>query len=169
MLEALISLFNQRIYPVIPQKGSVGASGDLAPLSHMSAVLIGEGEAFVNGTRVPGAVAMRSAGLEPITLAPKEGLALLNGTQASTAFALEGLFAAEDLYASASVAGALSVEAALGAAPRSTSASTRCAATPARSTPPAFTAACWSIARSSIRTKTAARCRTRIRCAASRK
>ncbi|UGA39967.1 aromatic amino acid lyase [Chromobacterium haemolyticum] len=114
MIEALITLFNQRIYPVIPQKGSVGASGDLAPLSHMSAVLIGEGEAFVNGTRVPGAVAMRSAGLEPITLAPKEGLALLNGTQASTAFALEGLFAAEDLYASASVAGALSVEAALG-------------------------------------------------------
>ncbi|WP_337883124.1 histidine ammonia-lyase [Chromobacterium haemolyticum] len=114
VIEALITLFNQRIYPVIPQKGSVGASGDLAPLSHMSAVLIGEGEAFVNGTRVPGAVAMRSAGLEPITLAPKEGLALLNGTQASTAFALEGLFAAEDLYASASVAGALSVEAALG-------------------------------------------------------
>ncbi|MEO9385498.1 histidine ammonia-lyase [Chromobacterium phragmitis] len=114
VIEALVTLFNRQIYPVIPQKGSVGASGDLAPLSHMSAVLIGEGEAFVDGVRVPGAVAMRSAGLEPITLAPKEGLALLNGTQASSAFALEGLFAAEDLYVSATVAGSLSVEAALG-------------------------------------------------------
>ncbi|MEO2217310.1 histidine ammonia-lyase [Chromobacterium vaccinii] len=114
VIDALVTLFNRQIYPVIPQKGSVGASGDLAPLSHMSAVLIGEGEAFVDGVRVPGAVAMRSAGLEPITLAPKEGLALLNGTQASTAFALEGLFAAEDLYVSATVAGSLSVEAALG-------------------------------------------------------
>ncbi|OHX12269.1 histidine ammonia-lyase [Chromobacterium sphagni] len=114
VIDALITLFNRGIYPVIPQKGSVGASGDLAPLSHMSAVLIGEGEAFVDGVRVPGAVAMRSAGLTPITLAPKEGLALLNGTQASTAFALEGLFAAEDLFAAATVAGSLSVEAALG-------------------------------------------------------
>ncbi|XLM20955.1 histidine ammonia-lyase, partial [Chromobacterium piscinae] len=114
VIDALVTLFNRQIYPVIPQKGSVGASGDLAPLSHMSAVLIGEGEAFVDGKRVPGSEAMRAAGLEPITLAPKEGLALLNGTQASTAFALEGLFAAEDLYVSATVAGSLSVEAALG-------------------------------------------------------
>ncbi|UTH76002.1 histidine ammonia-lyase [Chromobacterium sp. IIBBL 290-4] len=114
VIEALVTLFNRQIYPVIPQKGSVGASGDLAPLSHMSAVLIGEGEAFVDGKRVSGAEAMRAAGLEPITLAPKEGLALLNGTQASSAFALEGLFAAEDLYVSATVAGSLSVEAALG-------------------------------------------------------
>ncbi|MBY0444664.1 MAG: aromatic amino acid lyase, partial [Burkholderiales bacterium] len=93
VIEALITLFNHQIYPVIPQKGSVGASGDLAPLSHMSAVLIGEGEAFVDGKRVTGAVAMQAASLDPIVLAPKEGLALLNGTQASTAFALEGLFA----------------------------------------------------------------------------
>ncbi|MGL6072053.1 histidine ammonia-lyase [Craterilacuibacter sp.] len=114
VIEALISLFNQRIYPLIPQKGSVGASGDLAPLSHMSAVLIGEGEAFVASERVSGAKAMHAAGLTPITLAPKEGLALLNGTQASTAFALEGLFASEDLYIAASVAGGLSVEAAQG-------------------------------------------------------
>ncbi|KJV31830.1 histidine ammonia-lyase [Aquitalea magnusonii] len=114
VIEALVTLFNHGIYPVIPQKGSVGASGDLAPLSHMSAVLIGEGEAFVNGQRVHGREAMQAAGLEPITLAPKEGLALLNGTQASTAFALEGLFAAEDLFASAVVAGSMSVEAAQG-------------------------------------------------------
>lgn len=114
VIEALITLFNKQIYPVIPQKGSVGASGDLAPLAHMSAVLIGEGEAFVDGRRVHGREAMQAAGLAPITLAPKEGLALLNGTQASTAFALEGLFAAEDLFVAASVAGAMSVEAAQG-------------------------------------------------------
>ncbi|RXZ43448.1 histidine ammonia-lyase [Crenobacter cavernae] len=114
LIDALITLFNRSILPVVPEKGSVGASGDLAPLAHMSAVLIGEGEAFVDGKRMHGAEAMAAAGLTPITLAPKEGLALLNGTQASTALALEGLFAAEDLYAAASVAGSLSVEAALG-------------------------------------------------------
>ncbi|MCL6263047.1 histidine ammonia-lyase [Craterilacuibacter sp. RT1T] len=114
VIEALITLFNQQIYPLIPQKGSVGASGDLAPLAHMSAVLIGEGEALLAGERISGAQAMHLAGLSPITLAPKEGLALLNGTQASTALALEGLFAAEDLYIAASVAGSLSVEAAQG-------------------------------------------------------
>ncbi len=114
VLEALIQLVNSEIYPCVPQKGSVGASGDLAPLAHMSNVLIGEGEATYKGERISGAKAMRIAGLAPITLAPKEGLALLNGTQASTAFALEGLFAAENLYASATVAGGLSVDAALG-------------------------------------------------------
>ena len=114
VIDSLITLFNRHILPVVPEKGSVGASGDLAPLAHLCAVLIGEGEAFVDGKRVSGSEAMRAAGLELITLAPKEGLALLNGTQASTALALEGLFAAEDLYAAASVAGGLSVEAALG-------------------------------------------------------
>ena len=93
VIDALIVLFNQRIYPCIPQKGSVGASGDLAPLSHMSAVLIGEGAASVRGEIVTGADALVIAGLSPMVLAPKEGLALLNGTQVSTAFALEALFA----------------------------------------------------------------------------
>ncbi|MGU3841696.1 aromatic amino acid lyase, partial [Vibrio diabolicus] len=103
-----------QVYPCVPKKGSVGASGDLAPLAHMSTVLLGEGQARHNGNIISGQEALKIAGLEPITLAPKEGLALLNGTQASTAFALEGLFIAEDLFASATVCGAMSVEAALG-------------------------------------------------------
>lgn len=114
VIHALIELVNSQVYPCVPQKGSVGASGDLAPLAHMSTVLLGEGQARHNGKIISGIEALKIAGLEPITLAPKEGLALLNGTQASTAFALEGLFAAEDLYASATVCGAMSVEAALG-------------------------------------------------------
>ncbi|MFT6915905.1 MAG: histidine ammonia-lyase [Motiliproteus sp.] len=114
VIEALISLVNAQVYPCVPQKGSVGASGDLAPLAHMSAVLLGEGEATYKGERISGARGLEIAGLTPITLAPKEGLALLNGTQASTAFALQGLFAAEDVYAAATVSGALSVDAALG-------------------------------------------------------
>ncbi len=114
VIQALIELVNSQVYPCVPQKGSVGASGDLAPLAHMSTILLGEGEARHNGKIISGLEALKIAGLEPITLAPKEGLALLNGTQASTAFALEGLFAAEDLFASATLCGAMSVEAALG-------------------------------------------------------
>ena len=114
VIESLIALVNKQIYPCVPQKGSVGASGDLAPLAHMSNVLIGEGEAVYQGERMSGSQALIAAGLTPVRLAPKEGLALLNGTQASTAFALQGLFAAEDLYASATVTGAMAVEAALG-------------------------------------------------------
>ncbi|KJR21564.1 histidine ammonia-lyase [Vibrio navarrensis] len=114
VINMLIDLVNAKVYPCVPQKGSVGASGDLAPLAHMSTVLLGEGQARHNGEIISGLEALKIAGLEPITLAPKEGLALLNGTQASTAFALEGLFIAEDLFASATVCGAMSVEAALG-------------------------------------------------------
>ncbi|RQW63342.1 histidine ammonia-lyase [Vibrio viridaestus] len=114
VLEALMTLVNSEVYPCVPQKGSVGASGDLAPLAHMCTVLLGEGQARHNGEIISGKAALSLAGLEPITLAPKEGLALLNGTQASTALALEGLFGAEDLYASATVCGSMSVEAALG-------------------------------------------------------
>ncbi|EGR2797288.1 histidine ammonia-lyase [Vibrio navarrensis] len=114
VINMLIELVNAEVYPCVPQKGSVGASGDLAPLAHMSTVLLGEGQARHSGEVISGLEALKIAGLEPITLAPKEGLALLNGTQASTAFALEGLFIAEDLFASATVCGAMSVEAALG-------------------------------------------------------
>ena len=114
VIEALIQLYNAKVYPAIPEKGSVGASGDLAPLAHMSVVLLGEGEAFYNGQRLPARDALSIAGLEPISLAPKEGLALLNGTQASTAFALQGLFYAENALTSAIGIGALTVEAALG-------------------------------------------------------
>ena len=114
VIQLLIELLNKRVYPCVPQKGSVGASGDLAPLAHMSTVLLGEGEVIFAGRRMPACEGLEIAGLKPITLAPKEGLALLNGTQASTAFALHGLFAAEDLFAAAIVAGAFSVGAALG-------------------------------------------------------
>jgi len=114
VIDALIRLVNAEVYPCVPQKGSVGASGDLAPLAHMSTVLLGEGEAIHQGRKVSGLEGLQLAGLSPITLGPKEGLALLNGTQASTAFALQGLFAAEELFAAAMVSGSLSVDAALG-------------------------------------------------------
>jgi histidine ammonia-lyase len=113
VIELLVNIANAGIVPCIPGQGSVGASGDLAPLAHLSAVLIGEGEARVSGTIVPGAQALASAGLHPIDLAPKEGLALLNGTQVSTALALAGLFSAERAMAAAFVAGAMTVDACL--------------------------------------------------------
>lgn len=102
------------VVPVIPEKGSVGASGDLAPLAHMAAVMIGEGEAFVAGKRLPGAKALAQAGLSPVVLAAKEGLALINGTQVSTALALAGLFRAERALRAAIITGALSTDAAMG-------------------------------------------------------
>ncbi|WP_372877061.1 histidine ammonia-lyase [Pseudomonas sp.] len=114
VIDALLALLNAEVYPHIPLKGSVGASGDLAPLAHMSLVLLGEGKARHRGEWLPAREALAVAGLEPLTLAAKEGLALLNGTQVSTAYALRGLFAAEDLYAAALVCGSLSVEAMLG-------------------------------------------------------
>ena len=114
VIEALVALANAGIVPCIPAQGSVGASGDLAPLAHLSAVLIGEGEARVAGRVVPARDALARAGLRPVALGPKEGLALLNGTQVSTALALAGLFAAERALAAAFVAGALSLDACLG-------------------------------------------------------
>lgn len=102
------------VVPVIPQQGSVGASGDLAPLAHMTAVMIGEGEATFEGTVLTGANAMKRAGIPTITLGAKEGLGLINGTQFSTAYALAGLFEAQRLARSALVTGALSVDAAMG-------------------------------------------------------
>ncbi|HCQ11088.1 MAG TPA: histidine ammonia-lyase [Leclercia adecarboxylata] len=114
VIQALIALVNAGVYPWIPAKGSVGASGDLAPLAHMSLTLLGEGKARYRGEWLSAATALQKAGLAPVTLAAKEGLALLNGTQASTAFALRGLFEAEDLFASAVVCGALTTEAVLG-------------------------------------------------------
>ncbi|MGF1611055.1 MAG: histidine ammonia-lyase [Kiloniellales bacterium] len=114
VLEMLLTLLNGDACPVMPAQGSVGASGDLAPLAHLSAVLIGEGEVELAGERLPGAAALERLGLAPIELAAKEGLALLNGTQVSTALALHGLFAGLDVFAAAMVAGALSVDAVLG-------------------------------------------------------
>ena len=114
VIQALMALVNAEVFPFIPAKGSVGASGDLAPLAHMSLTLLGEGKARYQGEWLPATEALAKAGLQPITLAAKEGLALLNGTQTSTAFALRGLFEAEDLFASAIVCGALTTEAVLG-------------------------------------------------------
>ncbi len=112
LVDALLALFNAGIVPLIPAKGSVGASGDLAPLAHLACVLIGEGAAFTaDGSEITGAEAMRSIGIEPFVLGPKEGLALLNGTQVSTALALAGLFGAENVFAAGLMSGALSLEA----------------------------------------------------------
>ncbi|HYG89044.1 MAG TPA: histidine ammonia-lyase [Azospirillum sp.] len=114
VLDALLALLNADVLPAVPARGSVGASGDLAPLAHLTGVLIGEGEALVGGERLPAPAALARAGLVPLELEAKEGLALLNGTQVSTALGLLGLFALEDAFAAALVAGALSVDAALG-------------------------------------------------------
>jgi histidine ammonia-lyase len=114
VIEGLLALCNASIVPCVPCQGSVGASGDLAPLAHLAAVLIGEGEAIVDGRVMAGAQALAARGLTPVALAPKEGLALLNGTQVSTALALHALFAAERAMAAAFVAGAMSVDACLG-------------------------------------------------------
>lgn len=113
-INALISLYNAKIYPCIPAQGSVGASGDLAPLAHMSAVLLGVGEARYQGKIISAEDALAKINVKPIQLGPKEGLALLNGTQVSTALAIQGLLAAEDVFAAAISAGALTLDAARG-------------------------------------------------------
>ena len=111
LLEAMLG---RGLTPVVPCQGSVGASGDLAPLAHMTAAMIGVGEVWVDGQRVDATAALANAGLSPLLLGPKEGLALLNGTQFSTANALGALMGAQNLFCSALVTGALSTEAAKG-------------------------------------------------------
>ena len=111
LVEVLCEMVNHNIYPRIPSRGSVGASGDLAPLAHMTGALLGEGEVRVNGSLMPAAVALEHAGIKPLRLAPKEGLALLNGTQVSTALALAAVFRTENLMAAVMVAGAMSSDA----------------------------------------------------------
>lgn len=114
LIEALISLFNHKVYPCIPAKGSVGASGDLAPLAHMSLPLLGVGEVRHQGRIISAVDGLNIAGLKPIELGAKEGLALLNGLQVSTAIALMALFKTEKLFETALITGALSVDAANG-------------------------------------------------------
>ena len=114
LIEGLLALANRGVLPCIPAKGSVGASGDLAPLAHMAAALMGLGEVRLGGRIMPAAEGLAEAGLTPVTLAAKEGVALINGTQVSTALALHGLFLAEDVFRAALVTGAMSVEAARG-------------------------------------------------------
>jgi histidine ammonia-lyase len=109
--ETLVQMLNRGVDPVIPEKGSVGASGDLAPLAHLALVVIGEGEAFFDGERLPGGEAMRRAGIEPIALEAKEGLALLNGTQAMAAVGGLALERAMRLSHAADIAGAMTLEA----------------------------------------------------------
>ena len=111
LIEAML---NANVVPVIPDQGSVGASGDLAPLAHMAAVMIGAGEAVFQGERLPGGEALARAGLAPVTLGPKEGLALINGTQFSTALALAGLFRACRLLRASLVTASLSTDAIMG-------------------------------------------------------
>ncbi len=113
-IELLESMLAQDLLPVVPSQGSVGASGGLAPLAHMAATMVGVGEVWSGGVRMPAAAALERAGLAPLELGPKEGLALLNGTQYSTAFALAAVIEAERLYRVALVTGLLSTEAAKG-------------------------------------------------------
>ena len=114
VIDSLLKMLNAGVFPCIPSQGSVGASGDLAPLAHLSCALIGVGDVNYQGQRLPATEALQSIGLQPLDLQPKEGLALLNGTQVSTALALRGLFGAFDVFAAAMVAGAMSLDAALG-------------------------------------------------------
>ncbi len=114
VIDTLLAAHNAGLVPYVPSQGSVGASGDLAPLSHMTLALIGEGEFLVDGARRPAAPVLRAAGIAPLVLAAKEGLALINGTQVSTALALHALFSFEPVLESALVIGALTVDAARG-------------------------------------------------------
>jgi histidine ammonia-lyase len=114
VIETLLAMLNAGVYPKIPSQGSLGASGDLAPLAHMTLVLVGEGEALYRGELLPGAEAMRRAGIPPLTLKAKEGLALLNGTQMMTALGTLVLLQAETLLDVAELAGAMTIEAVRG-------------------------------------------------------
>jgi histidine ammonia-lyase len=111
VVDALYKLFQADALPIIPSQGSVGASGDLAPLAHMSCALIGEGDVRIDGEKKSARDALSRLGLTPLVLGPKEGLALLNGTQISTALALDALFRAQDVFEAALVAGAMSTDA----------------------------------------------------------
>ena len=111
LVERLCEFINLELYPCIPSKGSVGASGDLAPLAHLSQALIGEGYVNYKGVKLSASKALAKSNLKPIELGPKEGLALLNGTQVSTAIALNAYFETENLFSSAIISGALTLEA----------------------------------------------------------
>ena len=114
VIDLLLALYNHGLSPVIPCQGSVGASGDLAPLAHLCLPLIGEGEVFYQGQRLPADQALQKAGLKPVKLSAKEGLALINGTQVSTALAIDALLATERLFEAAVISGAVTLDAARG-------------------------------------------------------
>lgn len=114
LVRLIEAMLEKGVTPIVPEQGSVGASGDVAPLAHIAAVMIGEGEAVFAGQRLNGESALQKAGLEPVILSPKEGLALINGTQVSTALALAGLFRAYRALQAAITTGAMSTDAAMG-------------------------------------------------------
>jgi histidine ammonia-lyase len=114
VIDTLIAVYNAGLVPWVPSKGSVGASGDLAPLAHMTLALMGEGFMLVDGAPVPALGALQAAGIAPLVLGPKEGLALINGTQTSTALALHALLVFEPVLEAALVIGALTIDAARG-------------------------------------------------------
>jgi histidine ammonia-lyase len=145
VIDTLLAVHNAGLVPYVPSQGSVGASGDLAPLAHMTLALIGEGDMLQDGKRVPSGLALERAGIAPLKLGAKEGLALINGTQTSTALALHALLSL-------------------------TRVSTPCAVSPAKSTPPAITVNCSRAVPSAIRIATVMTvCRTPTACAVSRK
>ncbi len=111
--DQIVKFLNHDLLPIIPRKGSVGASGDLAPMAHMALALIGEGEVHFQNRIIPSMLALKEIGLEPLKLHPKEGLSLINGTQVSTAFAVKAVTTAQNLFLTADIVGALSIEASL--------------------------------------------------------
>jgi histidine ammonia-lyase len=114
VIDTLIALYNKGLTPVIPCQGSVGASGDLAPLAHLCLPLIGEGEVFYQGERMAAGDALKQVSITPVKLSAKEGLALINGTQVSTALALDALLATDRLFEAAVISGAVTLDAARG-------------------------------------------------------
>jgi histidine ammonia-lyase len=167
--ERICALVNRGVTPVVPSQGSVGASGDLAPLAHMAMVLIGEGEAEFEGAIMPGADALRRAGIEPLTLAAKEGISLINGTQAMLAIGCLEVEAAQVLTEPADVVCAMTLDALRGT-PRAFDERIHAARPhPGQWKARRDCAACWKEAKSANRTSLAGACRTLIRCAARRR
>jgi histidine ammonia-lyase len=167
VIDTLLAVLNAGLVPLVPSQGSVGASGDLAPLSHMTLALLGEGEFLVDGQRRPAPV-LAEAGIAPLVLEAKEGLALINGTQTSTALALHGFFSFEPVLESALVIGALTVDAARGSDGPFDPRIHALRGQPGQIDVASTTAACWPAAPSASPTPRATTaCRTRTACAAS--
>ena len=168
-VELLLALLDHGVLPVVPSRGSVGASGDLAPLAHLALPLVGEGEAWVEGERLTGMEALARAGLEPVRLAAKEGLSLVNGTQFMAAMLALGPTRARRLAQAADIACALSVEALQGSRTSSCRRSTSSGRCGARRPRPRTSFASSTARRSSRRIAGATRCRTPTRSAARRR
>ena len=166
VVERMVEMLNRDLIPVVPEQGSLGASGDLALLANLALPLVGRGELLVDGTPQPAGDVLRSAGLEPLQLKAKEGLALVNGTQGMLAIGILAVARADRLVRTADVTAAMSVEAALGSTGSSTSGSRRSARTRAWSPPRRTSVGCSRGARSSRRTATVRiSCRMPIRSA----